>query len=509
MIETAIASETIGIEQQGSNILGAALSLKAGAPWVDLLFEVELPRNVKPLYTDPAIQKLCQVAGSRLFIVTIPGERVIQRRMELPLTKEKDILAVLPFESESLIPFPTEDAVIDKITLDKSSESTKIQLYAAKKDDVRVILELWNSYHLDPEWICPEPLALVAFSDAIKLSETSCFIIHLSLDKTTTCLIYGTTLLGTATSLPFTSENSDAANQELLRVLLSLCKQNPDLPPSKIAFVGMLASKFAHADSIASTMQLQNAPPEGLGLSKEALAAYALPIGSALLGLPNYRHLRINLRKDELAYPAPLKRYMKPIALYLGLCTTLSLFLVLFGKTYISREQNELRSQYVDFLAKTGRDYDALEEKFASNQIGFVDDPAELTMEDLNQRLDSLDKDIKNAPKLFPLQPNTPQVSDVLAWISSHPVVEANNLKLETFSYTLIKRPDLKKMNEVYRVKVEVEFSAPTPKAAREFHDALLEANDFVDPKEEVKWSSNRGKYRAIFFLKDKTNYKH
>ena len=56
-------------------------------------------------------------------------------------------------------------------------------------------------------------------------------------------------------------------------------------------------------------------------------------------------------------------------------------------------------------------------------------------------------------------------------------------------------------------MKVELEFSTATPKLAREFHDALIAPNQIVDPKGEVKWSSNRGKYRTSFFLKDKTLY--
>ena len=73
----------------------------------------------------------------------------------------------------------------------------------------------------------------------------------------------------------------------------------------------------------------------------------------------------------------------------------------------------------------------------------------------------------------------------------------------------MVKRPDQSKKKEKYRVKVDLEFSSPTPKQAREFHDALVAPNDFVDPKDEIKWSSNRGSYRTSFFLKDKTKYNH
>jgi type IV pilus assembly protein PilM len=117
---------------------------------------------------------------------------------------------------------------------------------------------------------------------------------------------------------------------------------------------------------------------------------------------------------------------------------------------------------------------------------------------------------------MYPLLPNTPRVSDVLAWLSTHTNVVGKDekteallpiIQLENFSYVMVKRPDQTKKQEKYQVKVEIEFTSPTPKQAREFHDALIAPNPLVDPKGEVKWTANKGKYRASFFLKDKTVY--
>ena len=78
---------------------------------------------------------------------------------------------------------------------------------------------------------------------------------------------------------------------------------------------------------------------------------------------------------------------------------------------------------------------------------------------------------------------------------------------LENFSYKMVKRPEFNKKKEHYQVKVEIEFSTHTPRYAREFHDILLAPNEIIDPTSDVKWSSERGRYRASFFLKDKTLY--
>ena len=107
-------------------------------------------------------------------------------------------------------------------------------------------------------------------------------------------------------------------------------------------------------------------------------------------------------------------------------------------------------------------------------------------------------------------------VSDVLGWLNKLAGASdkdngekalAQGIQIDSFNYTLVKRPEQTKKQEKYQVKVELEFNSPTPKMAREFHDALIAPNEMVDPKGEVKWSTNRGKYRTSFYLKDKTAY--
>lgn len=139
-------------------------------------------------------------------------------------------------------------------------------------------------------------------------------------------------------------------------------------------------------------------------------------------------------------------------------------------------------------------------------------DIKEISQTSIRKRLTLLEKEIKETPDTFPLYPNTPRVNDVLSWFSNHPLVkgddpEKQKILLENFNYRMVKRPEQNKRKERYQVKVEIEFSTSTPRYAREFHDALLAPNEIVDPKGDVKWNSERGRYRTSFFLKDKTAY--
>ena len=130
--------------------------------------------------------------------------------------------------------------------------------------------------------------------------------------------------------------------------------------------------------------------------------------------------------------------------------------------------------------------------------------------------MSDLEKEIKEAPDFIALNPNVPRVSDVLAWLTTHPNVgfemvpeknEDASILIENFNYALVKRPEEKKRDLKYQVKIDLEFTSPSPKSAREFHDALIAPNEMVDLKGEIKWSSTRGKYKTSFYLKDKTFY--
>ena len=170
------------------------------------------------------------------------------------------------------------------------------------------------------------------------------------------------------------------------------------------------------------------------------------------------------------------RQWIRPLAIFVAL------FLVALGAVYgigqrfLGQREQELQNNLQELVA--------------------------LTCPEGSLELDQIETLLK-AKDLYPLVANTPKLSDLLVWLSGI----AENIELSSLQYSLVKRPDKTKPKEHYQVKVDMEFTAESATDARKFHQQLLAPNPFIDPKSEVKWSLTGGKWRASFFLKDKTVY--
>ena len=301
------------------------------------------------------------------------------------------------------------------------------------------------------------------------------------------------------------------------RILYALAKQPKGKEAEALLILGDLPNglKEQLSSSLNKPLLALN-PPPGFGMEEKQLEKFALCIGEALAAQPGNQQ-QIDFRQKEFQYPDRWKRLKKPLALYLLLCCGIAAALTLYGKAEIAYEKGTVRKHYLELLQVMNKPYAAFEKQYAAKfqpekeSGGEAPDPASLSMEEIQIRLAFLDKELQATPQIYPLQPNTPLVSDLLAWIAAHPSFQAKEgtpgLQIESLTYSMVKRPEPTKKQEKYQVKVELEFSSQIPKMAREFHDALIAPNAIVDPKGEIKWSSSRDRYRTSFFLKDKTVY--
>jgi type IV pilus assembly protein PilM len=565
MFEKPQSTHVLGLDIDAFSLKGAAIHQTRSGLKLEKLFDFpiefiqEEEGNVKPLYTSEQQDILQSTSDNTLIVTTANTQDILVRPLELKLTKDKDIEAALLFQAEPLLPYPVENAVIDKIVLSKEKESSQLAVFAIRKDHLSQHLKQWNALDIEPEVISASPLGLVLFANEFISHSEPYFIVHLGIENSCAVLMDQNQLVTTQaipaplypliellmhekgldkssayTELlqqPLRSDTSPQIKQALdtirmsaTRTLFSLAKQLKGKEIKEMVITGPGASVEELCQLLCTSLNKTLLIPNGLqgfGATKQELLLYALPIGEALSALPKCKD-QINFRQHDFAYPEPWKRLKQPVSFYVLLCFGVALALFIFGKAYVSYQEGEMRQQYLNLLQVMNKPYKDVEHEFIhkyypSNTSEEIRDVASLDAEEIKQRLSFLENEIQSIPQTYPLQPNVPLVTDMLAWISSHPnfIDKASEsadtpiqaMHVESFSYNMVKRPDPTKKQDRYQVKVELEFSSPVPKMAREFHDALIAPNDMVDPKGEIKWNSSKDRYRTSFYLKDKTVY--
>jgi type IV pilus assembly protein PilM len=558
MTERAYATMAVGLESTSKGLKGAKLSYSQRKPQIDDLFHLFFDVSKKKAHLKDQVREQLGLSSKALVVTSIDANEVLIRPLEIKLKKSSDIDAVLGFQAEPILPYPLDACLLDRIKVSQISDGKLLTLLAVKKEHVQRSLEHWTSLGIEPEVVATVPSSLVAYSRfALQDDLATVFILHLG-DHQTSCTFAkeGKLIASKATHhgvmslkdtfrsesmitddalfekefsmfnwgtidpqvLPITAQKLKTYSIEIEKLVFALMKQARELeiPPIMVTGEGSENSELAKfLPKGFHGKQLSLSPKVITKYSEAELNSYAIPIGEALTALHSYED-QVNFLQEEFVYAHPWKRLMKPLFIYFALCLGLALAFWTFGKAYIASEENVIRSKYAELLATMHKSHADFEKEIADkNNLGIDQDipPLEsLTLDEISDRMDLLEKELKQVPDLFPLTPNVPKVSDVLAWLSVHPNIVGKDpsnplILIEGFSYVLIKRPELNKKFEKYQTKVEIDFTSANATAAREFHDALLQPNNFIDPKAEVKWTNNKGRYRATFMLKDRTVY--
>ncbi|MBS4165493.1 Uncharacterized protein NEOC65_000553 [Neochlamydia sp. AcF65] len=557
MLDKPEASITLGLELEKTFLRGIQLTYNKGKPHFSKLFEIiEELDNVNPLYIyeeHPDLQKSLQ---RDLVITALDTPEVLLRHLEIKLKKEKDIEQVLAFQAEPLLPYSSDQAVLDYLKIGHSEEGSLLTVLAARKDYIQKHLKYCSKLRIEPEVITAIPAALYNFAITCVSSPNPYCIIHLGTQQSTAVLIQGSklmaaqsilggvqtlkdalieedgsinladsngNLLGTNQPVP-TYQAWESLRLEIKRVVFSLTKQARGQEVKELLITGSAALIPNLGTSLASDLKMQQIFPQPEifpQLSVEKMQEFAAPLGIALAGLPLLKD-KINFRRQEFSYPHPWKRLTKSLYAYAGLCIALASALYIFTQSYLAYHLDNARQDYIELLQVMNEPYANFESSYEKSNSLLNDSDSqtkgilELSAKDLLERVHYVEKNLQGKPDIFPLLPIIPKVSDVLAWLGSQDVLRGKckgeelplpPIQIESFHYALVKRPEQHKRQEKYQVKVEMEFTSSIPKQAREFHDALIEPNSFVDPKGEVKWNSSHGRYRTSFYLKDKTLY--
>lgn len=435
------------------------------------------------------------------------ASKTLVRTLTLALTKKKDIDAAFAFELEPLLAYPIDQAVFDKIVINKASKETTLSAIAAVKEEVVEALDAYQRQGIDPERLVPKVCALSHFCKLffprdeyqividIADDETTCLLVHKAKPLIARSLQIGAAILPESQELSQDAlSNLHAYLRELSRILLSFEHTgiSTNLP---ILFTGRAACNPNHTALLASFLERtvleegEHGVSYGENIDWQKAKEYASAIGAALSF--DLAAESVNFRQENFC-PVDFSKRYKPLLIgYFAAISVLAISCLFLGHIILKDEKNSLIEKYSQLLV--------LQEKPLPDNI------EEMGAQEINSALSGLDEELRKPTSDMALHPDVPRVSDLLTWLSQN----KQQIQLESLTYVMVKRPEKEKPKERYQVRVDLEFSVPSATLAREFHDALLAPNAFVDPKFELKWSVQRGRYRASFFLKDRTQYPH
>ena len=343
MLEKPDASTTLGLELEGNILKGAQFSYVKNKPLFEKLFEIPIDfDHVNPLYTNEQGQDLQKSLQKALVITALNTPEVLIRQLEIKLKKDKDIDEVLPFQTEPLLPYPIDNAVLDYAKTASTEDGTLLTVLAARKDHIQQHLEQWSKLKIESEVVTVVPAALASFAAACAPSEHPYCIAHLGLEQSTCVLIQEGQLIA-AQSIPqgvihlkqalvkesetptsfgdidiskLTAENHPALFQaweamrlEIKRGIFSLSKQAKGQPIQELLITGAGALVPHLASSLAKDLEMRQIfPRQELfpQLTMGQIQNFAIPIGAALSGLPSAKD-KINFRQGDLSLSSSLE----------------------------------------------------------------------------------------------------------------------------------------------------------------------------------------------------------
>ena len=500
------APEVLGIDLSNDKALSALVTYEKGAAQIRKLHSLDLG-GVKQLDKD-----LAREFGSleeTLKVTALETEHVLIRPIDLTLTKDKDIDAVLEFQAEPLLPYESEEALLDRQMIERKADGTRISLFAVKLEYMVEHLKRFNDLGLNPEAVSASPAALALFARQFSPIEGPHAIVHISA-KTTCCVLVNNGTVLAARHAP----GSDKLNaQQVSQALLSLSHNESGVADQILLTGTSLENKqLAKLTACLNRPLATPVPTANSPFSASDLQQHAIAIGLGIGCLPSEKQ-GVNFRQKTCAYPQPWRRFRKKLTSYFVLIGALTATLIMANNTRFRKQEVELRQQYVNLLGVLKETPESFESEFLGKQSNSGSTTNQLSAGEIGTRVEYIREKLKGTADIFPLEPNVAKVSELLAWLSSHPQVvgepgsNGEGITLDALSYQMTRRPDFSRKREKYQVKVDLEFSATSPREAREFHDALITPNAFIDPKGDVKWGSSRGRYKASFFLKDRTHY--
>ncbi|MFC1819664.1 pilus assembly protein PilM [Thermodesulfobacteriota bacterium] len=113
---------------------------------------------------DNALKELSQKMDlkSDTYLASIPGGDVSYRNLQMPFKEPKKIRQTIPYEIETVVPFPIDDIVVDFDIIDRPDQS-EVLAVSVKKTYISEYLSKLQTFGIDPDILDISPVPIVAW----------------------------------------------------------------------------------------------------------------------------------------------------------------------------------------------------------------------------------------------------------------------------------------------------------------------------------------------------------
>jgi general secretion pathway protein L len=222
---------------------------------------------------------------SSAYMASINGGNISYQNLIMPFNDPKKIKQTLPFEMETLVPFPIDDIIID-FNIVKTSDQSEILAVSAKKSLITEYLETLKPLGISPNLIDIRPVPIALWLLSREETPDNGLLIDIGLKKITIVLflekrmaLIRNTSLGDEINSSSPLINIDAPSREKIEIiskslrisvkntLRSFCLQmKRDIKPEK-AFITGIGSRYPGIIDILT--DLMGIPVEQINISND------------------------------------------------------------------------------------------------------------------------------------------------------------------------------------------------------------------------------------------------
>lgn len=429
----------IGVYVEGNREQRALLCKRKGSIHIEWVTEEKTP----PLSPKNTIT----VSG-------LEAKDTLVREVQIPLKRRKEILSVLPFQIEPLIPYPLDQAIVLPKMIEK--DRSTLLVVATHHTALTKHLEMLHTQQIDATHVSCTPQALVRAVSYFFPDLTSFSVLHFSQENS--CFVV--------------AENKSLRLTHALAKDWYLESSSVDVMIERLqAFAKNKLPSLEHP--LVLTGDVPEDIPSTLRIPKQ-YSSFAIPIGYALDAL---------IYKDAVQFRQ--------------------------GKFLSKKTVNKQGIYAVSAFALSC----VLAAVCAGFSLSSLDKRKEVIESALRNRgFNSLPEwklHINSQHPYSPFAKEVPKVADVLTWLSTHPCLNkmsdsGEGIEIASVHYRLEDYPQLSRPHQDYLVHVDIEFTSPSAQLARAFHDSLLSEKDVIDRTKEIGWHVEGSFYRTSFFLTPK-----